>query len=52
MFDALAKSPDDHGFDATRWTPELVRVFIEREYGVSYSLGHVRRLIRDADVSL
>lgn len=52
VFAALAESPDDHGFDATAWTPELVQEFIEREYGVSYSLGHVRRLIRQAGVDL
>lgn len=52
VFAALGESPDDHGFDAARWTPELVREFIEREFGVSYSLGHVRRLIRQSGVDL
>ncbi|USZ69960.1 helix-turn-helix domain-containing protein (plasmid) [Halorussus salilacus] len=49
VFGALADSPEAYGFDAASWTPELVRDLIEREYGVSYSLGHVRRLIREAD---
>jgi len=49
VFDALADDPAAYGFEASSWTPELVRKLIEREYGVSYSLGHVRRLIRDAD---
>ncbi|UPV76372.1 helix-turn-helix domain-containing protein (plasmid) [Halorussus limi] len=52
VFDALADSPAAYDFEASSWTPELVRELIEREYGVSYSLGHVRRLIRDADVSV
>ena len=52
VFAALADSPDDHGLDAPGWTPELVREFIEREFGVSYSLGHVRRLIRQSGVEL
>lgn len=52
LFRALADPPDAHGFDAAAWTPGLVRTFIEREYGVSYSLGHVRRLLREADVDV
>jgi transposase len=52
VFDAIADSPESYGFDASSWTPELVQQLIEREYGVSYSLGHVRRLVRDADQGL
>ncbi|MFC4451446.1 helix-turn-helix domain-containing protein [Halorussus aquaticus] len=52
LFDALADSPAAYGFDASSWTAQLVREFVEREFGVSYSLGHVRRLIRESDVSL
>jgi len=52
VFDAFGDSPTAHGFDADSWTPELVREFIDRKYDVSYSLGHVRRMLRDADVSL
>ncbi|WP_137286280.1 helix-turn-helix domain-containing protein [Halorussus salinisoli] len=52
LFDALADSPDAYDFEASSWTPQLVREFIEREFGVSYSLGHVRRLIRESDASL
>jgi transposase len=47
---ALADSPDERGHEATEWNPALVRRHIEREYGVTYSLGHARRLyteIRD-----
>lgn len=43
----LTEEPSESGYDATDWTPELVRKHIEDEYGVSYSLGHVRRLIRE-----
>lgn len=45
----LADDPSDHGYDAETWTPELVQRHIEREYGVSYSTGHVRRLLREFD---
>jgi transposase len=49
VFDALADSPEAYGFEDASWTPEVVQRLIEREYDVSYSLGHVRRLLRDAD---
>ncbi|MFC7078972.1 helix-turn-helix domain-containing protein [Halorussus caseinilyticus] len=52
LFDALADSPESYGFEAVSWTPHLVREFIEREFGVSYSLGHVRRLVRESDESV
>lgn len=51
LFDALADAPEAYGFDASSWTPQLVREFVEREFGVAYSLGHVRRLIRESDAS-
>ncbi|WP_435181966.1 helix-turn-helix domain-containing protein [Halorussus sp. AFM4] len=51
LFAALAESPAAHGFDAESWTPRLAREFIEREFDVSYSLGHVRRLMRQADTT-
>ena len=52
LLDALADSPAAYGFDASSWTPELTWEYIEREFGVSYSLGHVRRLMRDSDATL
>ena len=52
VFDALADSPEAYGFEADSWTPDLVRDLIEREYGVSYSLGHVRRLIRETEATV
>jgi transposase len=45
----LADDPSTHDHDAETWTPELVQSHIEREYGVSYSTGHVRRLLREFD---
>ncbi|MFH5801675.1 transposase [Haladaptatus sp. CMAA 1911] len=42
----LMGEPTESGYDATDWSPELVRRHIEDEYGVSYSLGHIRRLVR------
>jgi transposase len=42
----LALSPTDVGYDADEWGPKLARDHIHREYGIEYSLGHVRRLLR------
>jgi transposase len=43
----LAASPAEHGYDASAWSSTLVRRHIEREFGVTYSDGHVRRLRRE-----
>jgi transposase len=43
----LVESPAELGYDASEWTPELVQHHIEQTYSVSYSLGHVRRLLRE-----
>ncbi|MFB6131763.1 MAG: helix-turn-helix domain-containing protein [Salinigranum sp.] len=42
----LDASPAEFGYDDSEWTPDVVRTHIEREYGISYSEGHVRRLLR------
>lgn len=44
---ALDAPPADAGVDADEWTPAAVRAYVEREFGVSYSLGHVRRLVAE-----
>ena len=43
----LANSPAEVGYEASEWTPERVQSHIEQTYGVTYSLGHVRRLLRE-----
>lgn len=43
----LATSPASLGYEAEEWGPELARDHIRREYGIEYSLGHVRRLLRE-----
>jgi transposase len=45
----LESSPTEYGYEAPEWTPELVRDHIEDTFGVSYSVGHVRRLRRELD---
>lgn len=44
------RSPTELGFEQSTWTPELLAQHIEQEYGVAYSLGHVRRILREHDV--
>lgn len=39
--------PTEFGYEAEEWTPKLVRKQISQKYGVEYSLGHVRRLLRE-----
>lgn len=43
----LEGSPERRGYDAAAWSPRLVRRHIAATYGVEYSLGHVRRLLRE-----
>lgn len=43
----LQRRPEDVGFEQTFWTPELVQQYVQREYNVSYSLGHIRRFLRN-----
>lgn len=47
LAETLAADPDAAGYDAPEWTPDLVRTHVSERYGVSYSLGHVRRLMRE-----
>jgi transposase len=44
---ALADSPAAFDYDAAEWNPELVQRHVERKYGVTYSLGHTRRLYNE-----
>jgi transposase len=41
----IREDPADHGVE--EWTPAAVRDHIERKFDVSYSEGHVRRLLRE-----
>ena len=43
---ALETHPTEFGFSDESWTSELVQEYIRQQYQVSYSPGHVRRLIR------
>lgn len=43
----LRNPPNEAGLDEPEWTSPLVRAFIEEEFGVAYSLRHVRTLVDD-----
>ena len=43
--------PAEYGLDDHEWTPEALQAYIEQEFDVTYSLGHVRRLIRQLPVA-
>lgn len=43
----LDKSPRSMGYDTDFWTTTQLKRYIEDEYGVMYSTGHVRRLRRE-----
>jgi transposase len=48
LSDDLANSPAELGYDASEWTPELAQGHIKQAYDVTYSVGHVRRLLRES----
>jgi transposase len=51
LFDELSGSPAELGYDASEWTSERTQRHIERTYDVTYSLGYVRRLLRESQTN-
>lgn len=47
----LGDSPREQGYEAAEWTAALLRRHIQAEFDVEYSLGHVRRLLRESDTT-
>lgn len=47
----LQDSPQEVGFEQQAWFPRLVYHHLQSEYGVEYSLRHIRRLMREAGLS-
>lgn len=45
--EVIDDSPASYGVDGDSWTPATLRDVLEREFGVSYSEGHVRRLLSE-----
>ncbi|WP_302082378.1 helix-turn-helix domain-containing protein [Salinibaculum rarum] len=40
--ETLRNPPQDAGYDADEWTPELAKQYLEEAFDVSYSAGHIR----------
>ena len=45
--EVLGQSPREAGYDASAWTPSLVRDLLENRFGAEYSLSSCRRLLRE-----
>jgi transposase len=44
--EVVGNGPGEYGVDADEWTPPALRDVLAREFDVSYSEGHVRRLLK------
>ena len=44
---ALAKGAEAHGFEGECWTSPRVVSLVEREFGVTYSPGHMCKILHD-----
>jgi transposase len=40
-----------YGFGTDVWNREQLRIVIEREFGIAYSLSHLNRIVRDLGLS-
>jgi transposase len=45
--DVVSTPPTEYGIDREEWSPAALRRVLEREFDVSYSEGHVRRLLAE-----
>ena len=49
--EAFQNPPEDVGIDAPAWTPKIARHYLKEEFGVEYTLRHIRRLLKEAGLS-
>ena len=49
--ETLQEPPEEAGYDEPAWTSKLARQHLIEEYDVAYSLRHVQRLMKKAEVS-
>lgn len=50
FFELLSKPPTAVGMDSNKWTPQLAKELLASRYGVDYSVRHLRRLLKRAEV--
>lgn len=51
FFEHLQGSPGDYGYERQAWLPSMARDHLASEFGVVYSLRHVRRLMHEAGLT-
>ena len=51
LTESLQSHPREVGFSEESWTPDLVQEHIQQEYRVSYSHGHIRRILKQLSSS-
>jgi len=51
LFKQLHESPEEFGYDRQAWFPTLVYHHAKEQFGVEYSLRHIRRLMGEAGLS-
>lgn len=49
---ALRDAPTAVGYDVSVWTTTLTRRYLDEEFDVEYTLRHVRRLLKEAGLSV
>ena len=50
LYADLQESPQIFEYDEEYWSSEMIQQHILNRYGVEYSEGHIRRLLRSADL--
>ena len=51
LAETLQDPPDNAGYDEPAWTSKLARQYLLEEFGIAYSLRHIQRLMKEAEVS-
>lgn len=51
FFAQLRQSPEEFGYERQAWSPVLVHDHLETEFGVEYTLVHIRRLMHEAGLT-
>lgn len=48
LVEILEEPPKEHGIDAPHWSPRLVQIVLQEQFGVEYSRRHIRELLHQA----
>lgn len=51
LVEHLRKSPEEYDYERQVWSPVLVHDHLETEFGVEYTLVHIRRLMQEAGLT-